>query len=729
MGMGKPLSELEMMMENGGGQVEDASVLEHSNLEHSSLENSILEEPVLDKPVLDKPVLDKSVAESKNGSARFTQQSDGQSQMISPASARPWTIEDSEHLYRINGWGEPYFSINAAGHVTVSPQGDRGGSLDLYELVNALKQRNLSLPLLIRFSDILEDRIERLNAAFAKAIARYNYGGTYRGVFPIKCNQHRHIIEDLVEFGKPHQFGLEAGSKPELMIVLAMLDSTSGGLVICNGYKDREYIETAILARRLGHTPIIVLEQPEEVDLVIAASQKLNLKPIVGVRGKLSTKWKGQWASTAGDRAKFGLSVPEMIRAVDKLRDADLLDSLQLLHFHIGSQISDIKTLKEALREASQIYVELHQLGANMQYLDVGGGLGVDYDGSQTNFCASKNYNMQNYANDVVAYVKDACSQRKIPVPTLVSESGRAIASHQSVLVFDVLGTSEVLAELPEPPTEDDPLVLRNLYETYGAIAVDNYQESYNDAVEFKQEVIGQFNYGGLSLSDRAKAERIYWACCKKILDIVRHQQGYIPDDFDELERSLAAIYYVNLSIFQSAPDTWAIDQLFPIMPIHRLNEEPTERGTLADLTCDSDGKIDQFIDLKQEVKSVLELHALEPNEPLEPNQPAYKPYYLALFLGGAYQEIMGSLHNLFGDTNTVHIQLTPKGYEIEHVLKGDTMKEVLSYVQYDAEDLVENIRRRTEKALQANQITLAEAQLLLQNYESSLNRYTYLSP
>jgi arginine decarboxylase len=628
---------------------------------------------------------------------------------------RSWKIEDSEELYRIEGWGQPYFSINAAGHITVSPKGDRGGSLDLFELVNALKQRNLGLPLLIRFSDILEDRIERLNACFAKAIARYNYPGVYRGVFPVKCNQQRHLIADLVRFGKPHQFGLEAGSKPELMIALALLD-TPGALLICNGYKDREYIETAMLAQRLGQTPIIVLEQVEEVDLVIEANRQLGIKPIVGVRAKLSTQGMGRWGTSTGDRAKFGLTIPEIIEAVDKLSAADLLDSLQLLHFHIGSQIPAINVIKDAIQEASRIYVELVVLGANMKYLDVGGGLGVDYDGSQTNFYASKNYNMQNYANDIVAELKDTCAERNIPVPTLISESGRAIASHQSVLIFDVLSTSEIPVDPPQSPQEAESQIITYLWETYQSINQENYQEFYHDATQFKEEAISRFKLGILSLTERAKAERLYWACCRKILDITR-QQDYVPDEMEDLEQIMASIYYVNLSVFQSAPDCWAIDQLFPIMPIHRLDQEPTRRAILADLTCDSDGKIDRFIDLR-DVKSVLELHPLDSRE----------PYYLGMFLNGAYQEIMGNLHNLFGDTNAVHIQLTPKGYQIQHVVKGDTMSEVVSYVQYDSEDMVESIRQRCEQALEEKRITLTESQRLLQTYEQSLRRYTYLA-
>jgi arginine decarboxylase len=642
----------------------------------------------------------------------------GSAEKVAPeaelSKKKPWTIEDSEQLYRIQGWGEPYFGINAAGRVTVSPKGDRGGSLDLFELVEAIKERNIGLPLLLRFTDILEDRIERLNACFAKAIARYKYNNVYRGVFPVKCNQDRNLIEDLVRFGKSHKFGLEAGSKPELLIALASLN-TPKALIVCNGYKDREYIETALLAQRLGKTPIVVVEQLEEVDLVIAASQKLGIEPVVGVRAKLSAKGMGRWAGSTGDRAKFGLTVPEIIEVVNRLKKADLLSSLQLLHYHIGSQISSISAIKDAIREASQIYVELANLGANMTYLDVGGGLGVDYDGSKTNFPASKNYNMQNYANDIVAEVKEACDARELMPPILISESGRAIASHQSVLVFDVLGCSEILnGKLPEVG-EKDHLILRNLSETYRSIKKENFQEMYHDAIQFKEEALSLFSFGYLSISDRAKAEQFYWACFRKIREIVR-VADYVPEDLADLERIMASIYYINLSVFQSAPDSWAIEQLFPIMPIHRLEEEPTERGILADLTCDSDGKIDSFIGLR-DVKHFLELHPLRQGE----------GYYLGMFLAGAYQETMGNLHNLFGDTNVVHIQLTPSGYKIERLVKGDTMTEVLKYVQYDSEDLIESIRRQTEYALQEKRISIGESQMLLQYYERSLSGYTYL--
>lgn len=652
---------------------------------------------------------------------------------------KPWTIEDSEKLYRIEGWGDPYFSINAAGRVMVSPKGDRGGSLDLYELVESLRKRNIGLPLLIRFSDILADRIERLNACFAKAIARYNYPNQYRGVYPVKCNQSRHLVEALVQFGKPYHFGLEAGSKPELTIALATLEpshnppeKTQNALLICNGYKDREYLEMALLAAKLGHRPVIVIEQLDELHLALEISQKLDISPILGVRAKLSAKGSGHWGDTSGDRAKFGLAVPEIVAVVERLEACQMLDCLQLLHFHIGSQISAIGVIKDAIREAAQMYGELVKLGAKMQYLDVGGGLAVDYDGSKTNFYASKNYNMQNYANDIVAEVKEACEERNIAAPILISESGRAIASHQAVLIFDILGTSEMSAALPQPAREKEHLIIRNLWEAYESISLENYQEIYHDAIQFKDEAISLFSFGYLSLMERARAEQLYWACCRKILEITRTQE-YVPDDLEDLEKNMASIYYANLSVFQSAPDAWAIDQLFPIMPIHRLDEEPTQRGIIADLTCDSDGKINKFIDLR-DVKSVLELHALEAAETEShaksniQHPKSKKPYYLGMFLVGAYQEIMGNLHNLFGDTNVVHIRMNPKGYQVEYAIKGDTITEVLGYAQYNAEDLVENIRRRTEEALQEGRITLEESQRLLQNYERSLSSYTYLS-
>jgi arginine decarboxylase len=496
-----------------------------------------------------------------------------------------------------------------------------------------------------------------------------------------------------------------------------MLDNP-GALLICNGYKDREYIEMAMLAQKLGQTPIVVLEQLEELEIAIDLARSLGIEPNLGVRAKLNAKGVGRWGESSGDRAKFGLTIPEIIGVVERLKAENMLSSLQLLHFHIGSQISSISTIKDAIIEAGKIYVELAKLGANMKYLDVGGGLGIDYDGSKTNFHASKNYTLQNYANDIVAEIKDACTDKDIAVPTLISESGRAIASHQSILIFNILSSSQVNTALPNRPEnlENEHQILQHLWETYDGIDRENYLESFYDASQFKDEALSRFNLGLLPIVARAHAEQLYWASCRRILEIARTDE-YIPEDLENLEKMMASIYYANMSVFQSAPDTWAIDQLFPIMPIHRLNEEPVERAIIADLTCDSDGKIDSFIDLR-DVKPVLELHTLKPDE----------PYYLGMFLAGAYQEIMGNLHNLFGDTNAVHIKLTPKGYLIEHVVKGDTMKEVVGYVQYNAEDLIERMRQKTERALIDRKIAIGESRRLLQNYEKTLDCYTYLS-
>jgi arginine decarboxylase len=641
-----------------------------------------------------------------------------------------WTTEDSEQLYRIQGWGEPYFSINKSGNITVSPLENSEENMDLLEIVKALRNRNIKLPLLLRFSDILSDRLRRLNECMNQAITRYEYPNVYRGVYPIKCNQHRHLVEALVQYGKSYNFGLEAGSKPELMIALATLPPDNNGetLLICNGYKDREYIETALLAKKLGHNIIIVIEQIEELYLTLEIGQKLGVNPNLGVRAKLTTKGTGRWGSSTGDKAKFGLTIPQIVEVINQLKTQELLDCLQLLHFHIGSQISSIAVIKDAIREAAKIYVQLMKMGAGMKYIDVGGGLGVDYDGSKTNFYASKNYNMQNYANDIVAEIQEACEEGEIHPPIIVSESGRAIAAHHSVLIFDVLGVSNPLCDLPQPLEKKEHIVIRNLWETYHSINQENYQEMYHDAFQFKEQAISLFNFGYLSLEERARAEQLFWNCCVKIHQITK-EQDYVPDDLEDLENLMSSIYYINLSVFQSAPDAWAIDQLFPIMPIHRLNEKPTEQAILADITCDSDGKIDQFIDLL-DVKHYLDLHSLIPinNQKVEQNTNlTYEPYYLGMFLVGAYQEIMGNLHNLFGDINVVHIEMKSQGYQIKYVVKGDTITEVLSYVQYDSEDLLENLRCCTEEALENNQINLEDSQLLLTKYQHNLQSYTYL--
>ncbi|MFM7641708.1 MAG: biosynthetic arginine decarboxylase [Cyanobium sp.] len=640
-----------------------------------------------------------------------------------------WSAAQSASLYGLDRWGDPYFSVNARGHVMVQPKGERGGSLDLVELVKGLRGRDLALPLLIRFDDILDDRLERLHAAFGRAIAQYGYSGRYQGVFPVKCNQQRHVVEQLMETGRRWHFGLEAGSKAELLIALALLDDPEA-LLICNGYKDRRYIETAILARRLGRQPLVVIEQADEVERIITASQDLGAAPLIGVRAKLSARSVGRWGSSVGEGAKFGLSIPDLLTTVESLRQAGLLSDLRLLHFHIGSQINDIAVLKDALQEAGQLYVELNRLGAAMGFLDVGGGLGIDYDGSRTATTASTNYSLQNYANDVVATVRECCEPKGVAVPTLVSESGRAIASHFSVLVFDVLGCSQPPAAVSSA-TSEEPLIVRNLRDTLALItemescdparpaSCEPLQEAWNDAIKFKEDALSAFRLGYLGLQERGQAEALYWACglniAQRLADVP--SETAIPEDLRGLQAALASTYYANLSVFRSAPDTWAIQQLFPVLPIHRLSERPDRLGRFADLTCDSDGKLARFIGPGAE-KPLLELHALRPGE----------PYWVGLFLAGAYQEVMGNLHNLFGRTNAVHIRLTDGGgYRVEHVVRGDTNAEVLQAMEHDPQSLQERLRQASEEAIAAGRLSIEAARRLMQHLETSLGQTTYL--
>jgi arginine decarboxylase len=631
------------------------------------------------------------------------------------SNGRPWTPERSASLYQIQGWGTPYFSVSPRGHVIVTPNGETERQINLYELTQDLKARGFDLPLLLRFSDIVGDRIKRLNEAFGKAIAEHEYSGSYRGVFPVKVNQQRHLIEDIVEFGRPFQFGLEAGSKPELLIALSAMQD-AGGLIICNGYKDQKYIETALLAQKLDKTVIVVLEQLEELDTVFRASEKLGIVPLLGVRAKLTTRGVGRWAESAGDRAKFGLSTAEIVELVDRLAERNMMSSLQLLHFHIGSQISSIIPIKNAMQEASNIYVELAKMGAKMGYLDIGGGLAIDYDGSKTDFHASKNYELEEYAADVITHIQTACAKANVPAPTIVSESGRAVAAHHSILVFEVVGKNEVRFGAPAEPKPDAHRLLRDLYETYKGIQPKNVQESYHDAHQGKEEAQSLFKFGYLGLRDRAQAERLFWHCCEKISHALRRLK-FVPEELHHLERTLSAIYYCNFSIFQSAPDIWAIDQLFPIMPIHRLDEEPTVTATLADLTCDSDGMIDHFIDLEDD-KRTLEVHPYRQDE----------PYYLGMFLNGAYQEILGDLHNLFGDTNAVHVGLTEDGHTIRHVIKGDSVSDVLRYVEYVPDNMIEAVRKQAERAVVAGRLSNEQMRTLIRHYEESLRSYTYLA-
>jgi arginine decarboxylase len=590
--------------------------------------------------------------------------------------------------------------------------------------VGELKSRSLGLPLLIRFDDILQDRLERLHAAFERAIAQYGYGGRYQGVFPVKCNQQRHVVEQLVESGHRWHFGLEAGSKAELLIALSLLNDAEA-LLICNGTKDRRYIETAILARRLGRQPVVVIEQADEAARIIEASQALGAAPLIGVRARLSSRSTGRWGSSVGDRAKFGLSLPDLLASVEELREAGLLNELCLLHFHIGSQISDIAVLKDAFQEAGQIYVELTKLGAPMGYLDVGGGLGIDYDGSRTATAASTNYSLQNYANDVVATVRECCDPHGIAPPTLVSESGRALASHFSVLVFDVLGSETPKhAQLPAAMS-DEPLILRNLRLTVQAVeqasGLEQLQEAWNDARKFKEDALAAFRLGYLTLPQRAVAEQLTAHCGQRIATILQGMSpastSAAPEELRQLAAVLASTYYANLSVFRSAPDTWAIDQVFPILPIHRLDEEPQTLGSFADLTCDSDGKLEQFIS-RGKVKTLLELHELRPGE----------PYWIGIFLAGAYQEVMGNLHNLFGSTNAVHIRLLASGgYRVEHVVRGNTNAEVLQAMEHNPELLLERLRLASEEAIGRGQLTIEEAGRLMAHLETSLSQTTYL--
>ncbi len=633
--------------------------------------------------------------------------------MVSSSPAQAWTSADSAALYGLERWGDPYFSVNSCGHVIVQPRGDRGGSLDLVELVEGLQNRNLHLPLLIRFDDILEDRLERLHAAFERAIAQYGYGGRYQGVFPVKCNQQRHVVEQLVESGRRWNFGLEAGSKAELLIALSLLNDPAA-LLICNGYKDNRYIETAILARQLGRQPVVVIEQADEVERIISASKTLGAAPLIGIRAKLSTRSTGRWGSSVGERAKFGLSVPDLLATVEALRAANLLNDLRLLHFHIGSQINNIAVLKDALQEAGQLYVQLAELGAPMGYLDVGGGLGVDYDGSRTASAASTNYSLQNYANDVVATIKECCEPKAIGVPTLVSESGRAIASHFSILVFNVLGNTAVADQVPDQQPEE-PLIVRNLRETLAGINPQNLQEAWNDARKFKDDALSSFRLGYLSLQHRGLAEQLYWACCWAITRELPSTE--VPEDLRSLQAALAHTYYANLSIFRSAPDTWAIDQLFPVMPIHRLNEKPNQLGSFADLTCDSDGKLARFINSGSE-KPLLELHSLKQGE----------PYWICLFLAGAYQEVMGNLHNLFGSTNAVNIRLgAGSTYQVDHVVRGNTNAEVLKAMEHNPTTLLERLRQASEASISRGELSIAAASKLMEHLEQSLQQSTYL--
>ena len=639
--------------------------------------------------------------------------------------AQPWRIEDSLDLYHVDAWGKGYFGINAGGHVVVRPDTTERNEIDLYEVVEGLQARDLTTPVVVRFSDILAHRLRRLHEAFAQAITENDYKNRYAAVFPIKVNQQRLVVEEVYRYGKEFGFGLEVGSKPELLAVMAMTENAPERLIICNGFKDDSYIEAVTLATRLGRTIIPVVENFEELGLILKHAAGYQVRPRIGVRVKLFSEGSGRWSATAGEKSKFGLFITEILELFSVLKAHDMLDCLQLVHCHPGSQLQDIRRIKEAINELAHVYAELKLMGAGLQYIDVGGGLGVDYDGSGTNFASSMNYTLNEYASDVVYRVASVCNARDIPHPMIVSESGRAVAAYHSVLIFDALGSSaldkfRVTGDRAEDygGAEEPPQPVQDLFEAYRAVSERRLVECYHDALTAREQVLQMFNLGLLSLEFRALAERLYWATCAKIRDSCRKLER-LPEELEDLESILSDTYFCNFSVFQSLPDSWAIDQLFPILPIHRLDERPTRTAVLADITCDSDGKIDHFVSLR-DVKRTLELHELKADE----------KYYLAAFLVGAYQETLGDLHNLFGDTHVVHVRLHDEGgWWIEEIVKGDTANKVLEYMEYDVAELYPALARDCERAIRDGRMTLAESQALKRFYESELDGYAYLEP
>lgn len=629
----------------------------------------------------------------------------------------PWRLQDAIETYGIRHWSKGYFGINDLGHVVVYPHKDPERSIDLKDLVDQLGHRGIQLPILLRFTDILQHRIGEIAEAFAKSIEEFNYSGKYACVYPIKVNQQRQVVEEVLNFGKPFGFGIEAGSKPELLAVLAITNGGSETPIICNGFKDDEFIKMVVLARKIGKNIMPVVEKFSELELLVRHMSELGVRVPIGVRVKLASRGSGRWKGSAGYRSKFGLTLTEVLEAFEYLKSRGFEDCLQMTHFHMGSQVSNIRKVKDALTEAARVYVELYRLGAGLKFIDVGGGLGVDYDGSQTDFESSINYTLQEYANDVVFRIKSVCDDAGVPHPNIISESGRALVAYHSVLVFDVLGTSDFdRCTAPDELPAEAPQPIQDLFANYKELNKKNYIENYHDAVQSMEETLNLFNLGYLSIELRALAERLYWAFGRKLQRLVK-ELDYVPEELDGLESMLADTYFCNFSLFQSMPDSWAINQLFPMMPIHRLLEPPTRRAVLGDITCDSDGKIDQFIDLR-DVRNTLELHPVIEGE----------PYYIGGFLLGAYQEILGDLHNLFGDTNAVHVSLAEDGTpSIDTFIKGDTVTEVLNYVQYSAEKLIDRVRKDVERAVRAGQISVAESMQFLKFYESGLDGYTYL--
>ena len=628
---------------------------------------------------------------------------------------KKWTIEDSRELYNINGWGTSYFGVNDRGDMYVTPCKDNV-QIDLRDVMDELQLRDVTPPVLLRFPDILDNRIEKTSSCFKKAAEEYNYKGENFIVYPIKVNQMQPVVEEIISHGKKFNLGLEAGSKPELHAVIAV-QAQSDSLIICNGYKDESYIELALLAQKMGKRIFIVVEKLNELDIIEKVAKKLNVKPNIGIRIKLASSGSGKWAESGGDASKFGLTSAELLTALKKIDEMGFHDCLRLIHFHIGSQITKIRRIQTALREAAQFYISLHKMGYNVDFVDCGGGLGVDYDGTRSSSSESSvNYSIQEYVNDCVYTFVDAANKNNIEHPNLITESGRSLSAHHSVLVIDVLETAS-LPEMPEEfeAKETDHQLVKDLYEIWDNLNPRNMLEDWHDAEQIREEALQLFSHGIVDLKTRAEIEAMYWSVCHEINNLAKHMK-HVPEELRGLDKILADKYFCNFSLFQSLPDSWAIDQLFPIMPIQRLNERPTRNATLQDITCDSDGKIANFV-TDGHIGNVLPLHPLKKNE----------PYYLGVFLVGAYQEILGDMHNLFGDTNAAHISVKDGKYSIDQIFDGETVEEVLDYVQYNPKKLVRQLEQWVTKSVKEGKISLDEGKEFLGTYRNGLFGYTYL--
>jgi len=645
--------------------------------------------------------------------------------MSNSSDATPlWDINAARNLYNIQRWGAKYFDINDEGHVVAHPLQEAGTAVEITDVIEEAKSRGLKFPLLIRFQDILRHRVEAINTAFRNSISEFNYHGKYRGVFPIKVNQLREVVEEILDAGKPFDFGLEVGSKPELFAGLA-LQNHQGCLIVCNGYKDSEFIRMALLGIKLGKKVIMVVEKLEELRQIITVSKQLGVEPLVGIRARLLAKGAGRWAESGGENAKFGLSTAEILAATELLKAENLAHCLKLVHFHIGSQVPDILTVKKAVQEAARFYAKLHKMGFAIEYLDVGGGLGVDYDGSRSAFDSSTNYSLQEYTNDIIYYVADVCNAEKVPHPDIISESGRAIVAHHSVLIVEVFGAiGKTRPDITFTYGDNEHAIVRELLDIQKNLAKLNKLEAYHDAQERRDDAQHMFTLGLMDLPDKAKIENLYWEISQEVVESFKGQ-AYIPEEIRKLEDSLGDQYLCNFSVFQSLLDHWALGQLFPIMPVGRLNERPTREATLVDITCDSDGQINKFIDLR-DVRDTLPLHKLNINGDGKP-----EPYYLGFFLMGAYQDIMGDLHNLFGRVNEVHVFLDPDeptGYYVEEIIEGSTIVQCLASVQYDENELKRLMKAQMDEAIKSDRMKPSEAMRLLDDYERGLKAYTYLT-